>query len=229
MPSHRLGRESQLRSHLIASTPDDEKLEHSLLLLGQSCVVVVTMEDPPEDAEPWLPAPAVLVAVARKETGCLPGAVVQGQRDITEYQGSGGLLHAYEPRSASSSGQDRRSPSRSIPTSTARTTRFSSQSIRSSAKVRLPGLPQTCRSCRLARRRASAGSSAPRYGRSVRGRPGTPGLGAQVRRALALGAIVFGGQAIWAAFLENWVRVILGAVIAAICLYGLYRRRSAHI
>jgi hypothetical protein len=44
---------------------------------------------------------------------------------------------------------------------------------------------------------------------------------------LALGAIVFGGQAIWAAFLENWVRVILGAVIAAICLYGLYRRRSA--
>lgn len=35
VPSHRLGRESQLRSHLIASTPDDEKLEHSLLLLGQ--------------------------------------------------------------------------------------------------------------------------------------------------------------------------------------------------
>jgi hypothetical protein len=43
---------------------------------------------------------------------------------------------------------------------------------------------------------------------------------------LALGAIVFAGQAIWAAFLENWVRVIFGAVIAVICLYGLYRRRS---
>jgi hypothetical protein len=44
--------------------------------------------------------------------------------------------------------------------------------------------------------------------------------------ALALGAVVFGGQAIWAAFLENWVRVIFGAVIAVICLYGLSRRRS---
>ena len=44
---------------------------------------------------------------------------------------------------------------------------------------------------------------------------------------LALGAIVFGGQAIWAAFLENRGRVIAGAVIAVICLYGLYRRRSA--
>lgn len=44
---------------------------------------------------------------------------------------------------------------------------------------------------------------------------------------LVLGAVVFGGQAIWAAFLENWGRVIAGAIIAVICLFGLYRRRSA--
>lgn len=83
-------------------------------------VVVVTREDPPEDAEPWLPAPAVGVTVAGQETSRLPSAVVQGQRHITEYQGSGEFLHAHEPRTASSRGQDRRSPSRSVPTSTAR-------------------------------------------------------------------------------------------------------------
>jgi hypothetical protein len=64
-------------------------------------VVMVTREDPPEDAEPWLPAPAVRVAVARKETGCLPGAVVQGEGRVTQDQDGEKLLHAHEARSES--------------------------------------------------------------------------------------------------------------------------------
>ena len=71
-------------------------------------VVVIPRKDPPEHGEPWLPAPAVGVTVAGHETGCLPGTVVQGQRQITQDQGSGELPHAHEPRTASSSGQDRR-------------------------------------------------------------------------------------------------------------------------
>src|SRR4029453_2918157 len=35
MLSHRLGRDRQIGSDLLAGTPDDEKLEHPLLLLGQ--------------------------------------------------------------------------------------------------------------------------------------------------------------------------------------------------
>jgi hypothetical protein len=64
-------------------------------------VVMVTREDPAEDAEPWLPAPAVRVAVARKETGCLPGAVVQGEGRVTQDQDGEELLHAPEARSES--------------------------------------------------------------------------------------------------------------------------------
>jgi len=62
-------------------------------------------------------------------------------------------------------GNRRRCPgqfSRSIPTSTARSVRSSSQSIRSSAKARLPGSPRTLRSGRRARSREASGRGAAR-------------------------------------------------------------------
>jgi hypothetical protein len=84
---------------LIAALP---RLLGMLFLPGvDPWVVMVTREDPPEDAEPWLPAPAVRVAVASKETGCLPGAVVHGEGRVTQDQDGEELLHAHEPRSES--------------------------------------------------------------------------------------------------------------------------------
>lgn len=68
-------------------------------------VVMVAGEDPPEDAQPWLAAPAVGVAVARQKPDCLSGAVVQGETDVAEDQDSQELLHVLDGRTAQSKRQ----------------------------------------------------------------------------------------------------------------------------
>jgi hypothetical protein len=67
-----------------------------------------------------------------------------------------------------------------MPTSTARSVRSSSQSIRSSANARPPGSPRTPQSGRLARRRGASGRGAARRGDQGRGRLGVVGVCARV-------------------------------------------------
>jgi len=74
-----------------------------------------------------------------------------------------------------------RSASRNMPTSTARSIRSFSQSIRSSAKARLPGSPRTLRSGRRGRSRGASGRGAARRGEPARGRRAVHG--APARRA----------------------------------------------
>ena len=82
-PSVRLGAASLLlRPHTRLS-----RLLRMLRLPGvDPWVVVVTREDPPEDVESWLAAPAVGVAIARQEPGGLPGALVHSEGYVTQYQ-----------------------------------------------------------------------------------------------------------------------------------------------
>jgi hypothetical protein len=72
--------------------------------------------------------------------------------------------------------------SRSIPTSTARSVRSSSQSTSSSAKVRVFGSPSTRRSGRPARSPGARGPEATRRGEPAPARPGAPVVGSPARR-----------------------------------------------
>ena len=49
-------------------------------------------EDPPEDAESWLPTPAIRIALARQESSSLSHPVVQGECDVAERKNGEELL-----------------------------------------------------------------------------------------------------------------------------------------